>query len=322
LRAATLPPGPAADPNLSASALLDFERNGHVATRGLLAPAEFAGVAKRLRAIAEAERAEAEEHAEEFAGAGLLDVWDGAERGGALAPAADAEEEGDLEDEASGHYGSPSGAPPFLQVFNPHRRHAAARDLAFSPALAATAAALLGVACVRLYQDCLFWKRPGHDATSWHADLWTAPLATNAAVTVWLPLHNVGVADAPLFFQSRSHRDMAALVHSGQMEELGIDQDACPPPGMSGVHHAPLQEGDATWHHGWTVHGAPPLDPDAATGVDGRLAYAATYFADGARALLAAAEPEDGPSFVDWLPEVEPGSLASHELLPVAYPRP
>lgn len=288
-------PGAPARP-LATELLLAFERQGHVATRGLLSQDVFAEVSAGLRAVAEEDRALAQAHAEEFASY----AWD---------PEADAAEGGDPGQGEELQMTS----PPFLQYFNPHRRHDVARRLAFSPALAATAAALLGVACVRLYQDCIFWKQGDHDATSWHADLWTAPVASNKAVTVWLPLHRVGEEDAPLYFQTGSHRDMAIYVHR---DELGDAVD--PPPGQFGEHHAPLEEGDATWHHGWTIHGAPPLEG----GADGRgrMAYAATYFAEGATVLHSAAEPEDGPSYMDWLPEVPPGSPAVHELLPVAYP--
>lgn len=301
------PPHLAARP-LSAEILLEFERSGHVVTRRLLLPDEFARVSTALRSIAEAERSSAEAHAEEFAGA-VFPGWEDVVVVGA-------EEASEFLSEGGEGL---SQAPPFLQTFNPHRRHRVARELALAPVLAATAAALLGVACVRLYQDCLFWKRHGDDATAWHADLWTVPLATNSSVTVWVPLQRVGIDDSPLFFQSRSHRNVSALVHAGQLEELGLDGEDCKgPPGIFGEHHAPLHEGDATWHHGWTVHGAPALSIGGAPG--GRLAYAATYFADGASVLLSAAEPEDGPSYMDWLPQVEPGSPAAHPLLPVAFP--
>jgi len=266
---------------LSSSTLLEFERNGHVATRGLLKPQHLKHVADRLWSVAEVERNAAEQHAAEFTN---------------------------------------DDSPPFLQTFNPHRRHAIARELAMSPVLAATAAALLGVACVRLYQDCLFWKRPGDDYTEWHADLWTAPLATNDAVTVWLPLHRVDVEGGPLYFQTRSHRDLMSFQHSGELESYGHGDFL--PPGQSGTHHAPLEVGDATWHHGWTVHGASAIEVPPSDAGRGRLAYTATYFADGALALYTATQMEDIPSYEDWLSQVDPGTPAEHELLPIAYRQP
>lgn len=268
-----------------AGELLEFERHGHVATRGLLTPAEFAGVAADLREVAFREQEAAARHA----------VWSMEEAG-----------LGDM-------------APPFLQTFNPHRRHAAARQLALSPLLAATAAALLGVRCVRLYQTSLFRKRPDDDVTSWHADLWTAPLMTNSFVTMWLPLRGIGArGDSPLFFQSKTHRDLARAVYVEDMEELGIDPDNVPAPGEFGSSHAPLREGDATWHHGWTIHGAPEVSSDAGE----RFAYTASYFADGAMVPCQAPQIEDRPSYDDWIEEATPGRPAQHELLPIAYTAP
>lgn len=266
----------------SAEMQLMFEREGHVVTRGLLGCSELKVIAEQLRNVAKSEEIASAKHAAEVLKQKRLD-------------------------------GIP---PPFIQVFNPHRRYNVARELACSPVLASMAAALLGVQRVRLYQDCLFWKRPDDDGTAWHADLWTVPLATNSFVTVWLPLQRITLKEAPLYFQSRSHRDLASREHEYELEELGIDPEDVPPPGNHGHHYAPLELGDATWHHGWTIHGTPKL----AHGASSRLAYAATYFEDGATVLPLAAESEDEPSYEDWIADIQPGDSATHSLLPLVYP--
>jgi len=217
---------------LPPGSLMEFQWKGHTVTRGLMAAAEFAELAAPLRAVAEAE-----------------------EQAAARRKA-----------EAMRLHGRDVEALPFVQVLNPHRKHAAARTLALAPALMAAAAAFLGVATVRLYQDSLFWKRPGHGDTAWHADLWTVPLNTNHFVTVWLPLQRVDPGCSPLFYLSQTEGD------SGP----GADPAGLPRPGVIGEHHAPLAEGDATWHHGWTLHGAPPV----AGGASERLAYTAAYYSD------------------------------------------
>jgi ectoine hydroxylase-related dioxygenase (phytanoyl-CoA dioxygenase family) len=215
-----------------------------VATRGLLAPEEFAAAAGPLWDIAEEERLAAESRKAEAM-------------------------------RATGERESVPSALPFVQVHNPSKRHSAARRLALSPALLGAAAALLGVAGVRLYQDSLFWKRPGNGITAWHADLWTVPLDTNNFITVWLPLHRVGEGGSPLFYQSGTH-----CPDFGGGEPAGAAD-----PGQAGESHTPLEEGDATWHHGWTLHGAPPLGRGGA-----RLAYTASYYSDEAPVLGSALE--------------------------------
>lgn len=214
----------------------NFQKYGHVATRGLVDRSTFAAVAAPLQQLAEEE-----EHAAATRKSQAL-------RGG-----------GDFDADAR-----VAVALPFVQVHNPHQRCAAARRLAFSPSFLAVAAALLGVASVRLYQDNLFLKRPGCGDTAWHADLWTVPISTNNFVSVWMPLHRVDEGRSPLYYHSGTH--------------LFPDPDvAFARPGVSGEHHAPMDEGDATWHHGWTIHGAPPLKEG-----ESRLAYTAAYYADDA----------------------------------------
>lgn len=167
-------------------------------------------------------------------------------------------------------------ASQFDRVIDPHAQHSSITDLALSPLLLGTAAAFLGVAQVRLFGDALFWKRRGHGPTAWHADLWTAPLPTDRFITVWLPLSCIaGPEDAPLYFQSGTHRHPSVTIQCVNQEGTGD----VGPPGHAGTHHAPLEVGDATWHHGWTTHGSPGLSGCGAEG-PGRLAYTASYYCD------------------------------------------
>eukprot|EP00933_Yihiella_yeosuensis_P067143 TRINITY_DN7178_c0_g1_i2.p1 TRINITY_DN7178_c0_g1~~TRINITY_DN7178_c0_g1_i2.p1 ORF type:complete len:222 (+),score=37.19 TRINITY_DN7178_c0_g1_i2:117-782(+) len=164
-----------AKPPLPLQTLLDFERDGHVVTRGLLSQSEVINASESLHKFAKDEEQKSKIYAEK-----IMEDLD-------------------------------TIPPPFLQNFNPHRKVESARSLAMSEALAGTAAALLGVSCVRLYQDALFWKRHGDDATAWHADLWTAPIATNSFITVWMPLQPVDADCSPLVFRTATHRQPSRL---------------------------------------------------------------------------------------------------------------
>ncbi|CAK0891115.1 unnamed protein product [Prorocentrum cordatum] len=214
-----------------------FRQHGHVVTRGLLPEEEFGTAAREM--------------------------WQ-------LVPGGD----GDGPLRPPQRRGQPVGGAsrPFTKIANPHSRIRAALRLAFSPAMLGTAAALLGAASVRLHQDSLFLKRRGEPATAWHADLWTAPLATGRFVTAWLPLHRVEIDGAPLFFKAGSHLKPQVTIQCTP----GPEADALLEPGAVGAHHAPLREGDVTWHHGWTIHGSPPLSGGARS----RLAYTAAYYAE------------------------------------------
>lgn len=279
------PPGLelAGAPELGASELLAFERDGHCATRGLLAPAEAALLLESLRA--EHGRRQAE-----TVGKLLADHGPNRRRGDV----------------------------PFEQLFNLWAYCAAARAVAGSERLAATAAALLGCERVRLYQDTLLLKRRGHGPTHWHSDLHMAPLDTNSFVTCWIALTPVprrSEGGSSLTFASGSHRDCAHL--------FWADEPTAPVERSRYRlrSHAPHAPGDATWHHGWILHTAPPNGAQA-----DRWAFAVTFFADGARTLNARQRAkmngEDSPSYRPWLAELDrkgagEGTPAEHERLPL-----
>ena len=257
---------------LGAEALLAFERDGHICTRGLFASDEVEAMYKSMEAVSRVEATAAERHA-----VAMNDAM-GGERA------------------------------PFLQTFNPHRRHRPALDVATCARLAATARALLGVDEVQLYQSCLFKKRAGDEATNWHSDLHTSPLDTNDFVTCWFPLHDLEADSTGLCYATGSHRDLALPMWYGQ----GFDADGR----YELEDHGAYEAGDVSWHHGWLLHSA----ADNRSPRD-RLAVAVSFFGSGACIIeedgLACVNDEDHPSYDDWLPDLAPGDLAAHELLPV-----
>lgn len=174
----------------------------------------------------------------------------------------------------------------------------------------------------RLQQkDCVFVKEPGFDATNWHSDLRMAPFDTNDYVTAWLPLRPVagGDGDSGLQFASGSHRDFA-LPFWHDLRKV----DDLAARGYPVVSEGAMEVGDVTWHHGWTLHYAPPQPQHTPA----RLAVSVSYFADGARLLARKARSvykhqlhnEDYESFADWLPELKDGAVAAHPRLPLVYP--
>ncbi len=88
------------------------------------------------------------------------------------------------------------------------------------------------------------------------------------------------------------------------LEERGLPLDT----------HGALRAGDATFHCGWTLHGAPP-NPSSAM----RPVMTIIYVADGTRV----AEPNSDAQRFDmkvWLRGLKPVDLVSGALNPLLYP--
>ncbi|KAJ1641309.1 hypothetical protein T492DRAFT_921858 [Pavlovales sp. CCMP2436] len=268
----------------AAPLLLQYERNGHIATSGLLSSVEAGLLLAELGAEHERRRAQT--------------------RAKLLADHGPNQRKGDV---------------PFEQLFNSWLANGAARALVGSERLALTAAQLLGVAPgqARLYQDTLLVKRAGHGATLWHTDGHMCPIETNRFVSCWIALSPVPrekAGGSALVFADQSHRDYASLYWGESEGEL-----ECSGKKYTLSSHAPLQPGDATWHDGWVQHAAPPnrLKND-------RWAFAISFFADGARTLTSNQRrrmngetqthtraftnkraTQDSPSYARWLPDLD-----------------
>eukprot|EP00930_Biecheleria_cincta_P061880 TRINITY_DN47412_c0_g1_i1.p1 TRINITY_DN47412_c0_g1~~TRINITY_DN47412_c0_g1_i1.p1 ORF type:complete len:403 (+),score=62.46 TRINITY_DN47412_c0_g1_i1:117-1211(+) len=212
---------------------------------------------------------------------------------------------------------SRSGKVKFLQYFNLHRHSALLRRAAMSPRLGFWAARLLGVSQVRLYQDALFMKYPSHGPTRWHSDLGLSPFDTNSFVTAWLAMTPVPAqGGSGLRFARGSHRDYTLQYHSDLAESYTQDDLSSR---YSIEEASELQPGDATWHHGWTLHAAAPLDSAARSP---RVAWAVSFVASDARilpeeSLSIAQEAEDSVSFEPWIRSLRPGDCAEHAMLPL-----
>jgi ectoine hydroxylase-related dioxygenase (phytanoyl-CoA dioxygenase family) len=119
----------------------------------------------------------------------------------------------------------------------------------------------------------------------------------------------------PMYFASGSHRlgslgdrpigDASEETFGAVVRERGLARE----------DHAPFRAGDATFHAGWTLHGAPPN-----TSARMREVMTVIYYADGARV-----GPLDHPSRrLDrdvWLRGCEPGALAAGPDNPVLWRR-
>lgn len=198
----------------------------------------------------------------------------------------------------------------FLQRMNLWELHEGARAFTFARRFAQVAAQLLGASGVRLYHDQALFKEPGGGFTPWHQDQHYWPLATDATITLWMPLVDVTPEMGTMHFASGSHRVgyLGDLPISDESEAL-IDQFVR----ERGYPLAPgvaMAAGDATFHYGWTLHGAPGNAGDRM-----REAMTIIYFADGTR-VAPIDNANRAKDLERWLPGLATGDLAASPLNP------
>jgi len=143
----------------------------------------------------------------------------------------------------------------FIQVGNIWEKSAPAREFSFSTRLARIATELLGTSGVRMWHDQALFKEPGGGFTPWHADQQYWPMATGLCVTAWVPFQAVPLEMGPMSFGRGSHlknigRD---LIISDESEKIIRDQIR-----QQGVIESiePYDEGEVSFHYGWTLHRA------------------------------------------------------------------
>jgi len=238
--------------------------------------------------------------------------------------------------------GIASDSLPFLQYFNTWRSISCVYDMALE--LAETAAILLDVPSVRLYQDSFFWKRAHDGPTPWHTDARMAPFDTSHLVTLWVPLHDIQASQhggSALHFVSKSHADFALPFWNPYSSEGGDTSSKWEHleeryQHNNIVHYMPLTMGDVTAHSGWTLHCADRQREHQHVSVEGdenhqnsrdRLALAISYV--DARAPIRESvlrnddhgDDEDQWSFRDWVNDVPRGKeFGGHPLVPIVWP--
>ncbi len=203
-------------------------------------------------------------------------------------------------------------AQAFLQVTNLWRQSQRVREFVFARRLAKLAAELLGTSAVRLYHDQSLYKEPGGGITPAHADQFYWPLASDRAVTAWIPLQGVTEEMGPLGFYAGSHRcdfgrDLRISDESEQRIRAHLEAQDYP------FVVEPFAAGDVSFHLGWTFHRA--LANRSATP---RSVMTVIYMDADMRLARPANEFQDLDAKT-WCPGVAFGELAASPLNPVLY---
>ena len=199
----------------------------------------------------------------------------------------------------------------FLQIMNLWAKDEAVKRFTLAHRFAHIAAQLMGVEKVRIYHDQALFKEAGGGFTPWHQDQHYWPLDTNNTITMWMPLVDASEDMGTMRFASGSHRVgyLGDLPISDESEQ--IINDFIADKGFSIARSGVMHAGDATFHSGWTLHGAPGNSSETR-----REVMTVIYFADGARVIAPQhANHEDDIKW--WLPGLAPKDLAASALNPL-----
>ena len=201
----------------------------------------------------------------------------------------------------------------FLQTPNLWQHDDVVRRFVFARRFARVAAELMGVAGVRLYHDQALFKEPHGGLTPWHQDQVYWPLATTHTITMWMPLVDLDADTGIMHFARGSHADGALTdlpigrASQDELSRLVAER------GFAVDGPAAMRAGDATFHAGWTLHGAPPNATDRT-----REVMTVIYYADGTR-VGGSDHPTRAFDLAAWLPGCREGDVAASALNPLLW---
>lgn len=202
----------------------------------------------------------------------------------------------------------------FIQYTNLWTRHADVRPFTLAPRFAKLAADLMGVSGVRIYHDQALFKEPGGGLTPWHQDQQYWPLDGVPCVTMWMPLVDCPRTMGTMRFASGSQRTgyLGPLDISDASEQhlnrLIADR------GWTIGEAGDMAAGDATFHDGWCVHGAP-----GNASAEVRAVMTVIYMA--ADAVVSVPDhPSRQRDLETWLPGLAAGDVAASPINPVVWP--
>ena len=199
----------------------------------------------------------------------------------------------------------------FIQCQNLWEDSEGVRPLTFHPALAETAARLLGVDAVRLWHDQALYKEPGGRETDPHQDQPYWPIAETNTVTAWIPFDGSTLENGAMGYLPGSHRlgvREFVNIFFGQPEDPLAREE------LAGIEPVWVEvpAGSVAFHHGLTFHLARPN----ATGTVRRV-HTAIFFADGSTR----GEGKFPHPSVER-PGIPMGGVIASDVTPLAWPLP
>lgn len=201
----------------------------------------------------------------------------------------------------------------FVQIMNLWREDDRCKEFVYSRRFAQIAARLMGCSGARLYHDQALYKEPGGKKTAWHQDQTYWPLDTDTTVTMWMPLVDITESMGTMYFGSGSHKE--GYLGDSHIEEASDEkwEKLLADKGIAIHNHGAMKAGDATFHAGLVLHGAPGNDSDRM-----REVMTVIYFPDGAIIM----NPDNDFRQADlesWIPGGVPGTPAASDFNPLLY---
>jgi ectoine hydroxylase-related dioxygenase (phytanoyl-CoA dioxygenase family) len=199
----------------------------------------------------------------------------------------------------------------FIQCQNLWEDCPEVRPLSFHPAIAGTAARLLGVDAVRLWHDQALYKEPGGRETDPHQDQPYWPIVETNTITAWIPFDGSTLDNGAMGYLPGSHR---LGVREFVNIFFGEPEDPLAREELAGIEPVWVEvpAGAVAFHHGLTFHLARPN----ATGTVRRV-HTAIFFADGSTR----GEGRFPHPSVER-PGIPVGGVIASDVTPLAWPLP
>lgn len=197
----------------------------------------------------------------------------------------------------------------FQQCINLWEDRLDVRPLTFHPRVAATAAALLGVAALRVWHDQALYKEAGGRPTDAHQDQGYWPIEQTDTLTAWIPLDGSTLDSGAMGYVPGSHRfGVRKFVNIF----FGEPEDLIHAPESRGVEpvFVEVPRGGVAFHHGLTFHLAAPNQ----TGTTRRV-HTIIYFRDGCTRGSGFPHPSVDRAGIGV------GDVIASDVTPIAFPR-
>jgi len=202
----------------------------------------------------------------------------------------------------------------FLQTLNLRLQSEDVRKFVLSPRFGRIGAELMGVDGVRIFHEQSLFKEPGGGLTPWHQDQYYWPLEGLTTLGMWMPLVDCSEEMGVLKFASGTHRE-GFLGQNKISDESQVLYDKFLLDRNIPIAATAMKAGDATFHYGWTLHGAGPNRTNTM-----REAMIVTMFADGMKVATPTNSSQENDR-VKYLGGRAPGELADSDLNTLLYRR-